>query len=309
MLFDVHAPDRYQPVTSKEAPPLHILIAGLSDFGAALLAQAARVGHYLNRKKLHVTIVDEDIEHKLAALEKQYPALQEIVVLNGQAAFPDLQNQEIPITAAYLCHNRFERSVADMALLSENEKLKIEIVVVQLDDTSVNVILADHPGFKDARVHPFYFSTQACSADAIFNQKQDAIARQYHEGYLAQQKKQGTDLAKRENTHPWPLLPENLKDSNRDLVDHLHVKLRALGITTKDQVPDTLSPEQLEPLAMMEHDRWMAERLLSGWKYAEVKDTVRKHSPYLVGWDELTEEIKEYDRIAVTETLNIYKAM
>jgi hypothetical protein len=50
----------------------------------------------------------------------------------------------------------------------------------------------------------------------------------------------------------------------------------------------------------MEHERWVAERLRAGWKYTSGgKNHGRKESPYLVPWDELGEEIKEWDRVAV----------
>ncbi|MFZ0133455.1 MAG: RyR domain-containing protein, partial [Desulfobacterales bacterium] len=45
----------------------------------------------------------------------------------------------------------------------------------------------------------------------------------------------------------------------------------------------------------MEHGRWNVERLLLGWRYAETKDISKKHSPYLIPWDALPPDIKEYD--------------
>jgi hypothetical protein len=39
---------------------------------------------------------------------------------------------------------------------------------------------------------------------------------------------------------------------------------------------------KIEALAEMEHDRWMAERLLNGWIHSEHRDPDKKISPYLV---------------------------
>jgi hypothetical protein len=55
----------------------------------------------------------------------------------------------------------------------------------------------------------------------------------------------------------------------------------------------------VEMLAAMEHARWNAERFLAGWTYGEERDTAGRRSPYLVPWDALPEQIKEYDREAV----------
>jgi len=38
------------------------------------------------------------------------------------------------------------------------------------------------------------------------------------------------------------------------------------------------------------------ERLKSGWILGEVKNVDKKISPYLLPYEELTEEIKDYDR-------------
>ena len=46
----------------------------------------------------------------------------------------------------------------------------------------------------------------------------------------------------------------------------------------------------------------MAERTRSGWTYAPgPKDVAAKTSPYLVPWDDLDEDIKNYDRAPVRE--------
>ena len=41
--------------------------------------------------------------------------------------------------------------------------------------------------------------------------------------------------------------------------------------------------------------------MLDGWVYGEKKDVEKKISPYLVPWDELTDDVKEWDRQPVRE--------
>ena len=63
---------------------------------------------------------------------------------------------------------------------------------------------------------------------------------------------------------------------------------------------------QVEHLAEREHERWVEERTRAGWTYAPGdKDVDAKTSPYLVPWDELDEDIKEYDRDPVRETIGV----
>lgn len=49
-------------------------------------------------------------------------------------------------------------------------------------------------------------------------------------------------------------------------------------------------------LAEMEHDRWNADRLRNGWAYAPGEKNIdKKTSPYIVPWEDLSEEIRELD--------------
>jgi hypothetical protein len=51
----------------------------------------------------------------------------------------------------------------------------------------------------------------------------------------------------------------------------------------------------------MEHDRWCADRYLTGWQFGPAADKPNRISPYLVPYDELTEEVKQYDREVVLQ--------
>jgi hypothetical protein len=53
--------------------------------------------------------------------------------------------------------------------------------------------------------------------------------------------------------------------------------------------------KDLDRLAQLEHARWNAERLLAGWRYGATKDIKKKLNPYIVKWEELSEEIRKYD--------------
>lgn len=57
----------------------------------------------------------------------------------------------------------------------------------------------------------------------------------------------------------------------------------------------TLSNDEIELLAEIEHEDWIKERIESGWTLGD-KDVENKKSPYLIPYNELSEEIKDYDR-------------
>ncbi|MBL9132194.1 MAG: hypothetical protein JNG86_13405, partial [Verrucomicrobiaceae bacterium] len=54
--------------------------------------------------------------------------------------------------------------------------------------------------------------------------------------------------------------------------------------------------EEIERMAEMEHGRWNVERLRQQWHWHPQRDPARKHSPWLVTWDKLPDDIRRYDR-------------
>ena len=125
------------------------------------------------------------------------------------------------------------------------------------------------------------------------------MAKAIHEQYLKNQKskKPVSDPSMK----PWDNLDENLKESNRRQADHIPEKLRKAGygfapVIGKEPEKIIFSPQEIEILAELEHERWVSERLTDGWTLSNTKDIEKKLSPYLVPWNELADDIKEYDR-------------
>lgn len=67
-----------------------------------------------------------------------------------------------------------------------------------------------------------------------------------------------------------------------------------------EQRIETLTPSEVDCLAILEHRRWLAERKNAGWTYGEKKDVDNKQTPYLVQWEDLPERVQEYNRCAVS---------
>ena len=103
---------------------------------------------------------------------------------------------------------------------------------------------------------------------------------------------------------PWEELPEALRASNRAQAADIVRKLASLGL---EVVPAgvagghalVLDDEQVEQLGRDEHRRFVEERLAAGWRLGPQRDPVARTSPTLVGWDELSEPLRDLDRDAV----------
>jgi len=99
-------------------------------------------------------------------------------------------------------------------------------------------------------------------------------------------------------------LPDSLKYSNlrqarciADKVEFMGWEMLPKG--NKGKIIRKIPDDIVETLAIIEHEEWVEERLTSGWIYGKEKDSEKKVSPYLIPFDELTEEIKDYDRDAI----------
>lgn len=96
-------------------------------------------------------------------------------------------------------------------------------------------------------------------------------------------------------------LTDSLKYSNlrqaRDIADKLDMmgcEMRPAG--SPGEILAEFDDQTVELLSAWEHDSWVRERMEYGWSYGRVKDVEKKISPYLVPYEELSEDIKDLDR-------------
>ena len=66
--------------------------------------------------------------------------------------------------------------------------------------------------------------------------------------------------------------------------------------------------ELVEKLAINEHETWASEMQNKGWSYGEVVNEIEKKTPYLVPFEQLPNENKEWNREVASEAIkNILK--
>jgi hypothetical protein len=133
----------------------------------------------------------------------------------------------------------------------------------------------------------------------------DACARALHEAFLRDKS------AAEQSTQAWERLPDTLRRANIRAADHLPAKLWSLGLDIDGLEPGAIPAldeaaiqqlaklrgghdvEQMQTLARLEHERWMIERKLDGWRYAPARDDARRLHPQLVPWQQLQRSADE----------------
>lgn len=157
-----------------------------------------------------------------------------------------------------------------------------------------------------ADLHPFGDSSEACTFASLTSDPAatlaDAIFKSYH------------DHSKREedpSNSPAAPLTAWERHTNLSAALHTNAKLRVANLSlvpaTRPLTPADKSlrklatEEHLQTMAIMEHNRWMAERLLQGWELGSrvEGDGENKRRPAFVHWDALsaTQQKKDLSQV------------
>ena len=84
-----------------------------------------------------------------------------------------------------------------------------------------------------------------------------------------------------------------MNNYNPNPIDTSDVKLPDELLTLSEQIAENV------------HEVWASGRINEGWTYGEIKDSVKKTTPWLIPYDELPESEKDYDRNTALETLKL----
>ncbi len=153
---------------------------------------------------------------------------------------------------------------------------------------------------------------ETCTSDLVRNGVSELLARAIHEDYVSERRKRAEFPDQDPALASWEQLLPDLKESNRRQATHICTKLREIGcylepLDAGRSAEFEFSPDEFDRLARLEHERWMSERIKAGWTYGAVRDPVRKASPDLVPWPELTEESRDKDREAIRRIPSLTK--
>jgi hypothetical protein len=232
--------------------------------------------------------------------------------VDAQAAF-ELLRSAVPLVASV----RFvtvDESV--LAVCPELAGQSFDAAVVHQDDQTRTLALAErllrssqfrvsrvtavmhHPPklqlAADDRLHIVSLFEQGLKSPEFGDLTLERLARDNHEAYLA-----GLDKEEQAKAPAWDALGESFKESNRWAVLHREIK-RALW----QKCSEENQAELIETLAICEHQRWMAEKAVSGWRFGVSRDNEMRIHPDLLPFDQLSVAIKEKDRVQVRKALS-----
>jgi hypothetical protein len=300
--------------------PPHLVVVGAGRFGESIVVQAAldwRLAREDAGERLRITLVDEQAEARAESLSSRYPPVghlcdvvaRPMVVDSAEFQRADFlfdRDGRLDVAAVYVCLPDDAQGMAAALVLQRRLKGRGVPVVVRIYDAGLAFLL---PG-KKAEGEPdgpaaFALLDRTIEPDMLFADTYEMLARAMHDEYRRTEREKGETPETNPSMAPWDELGEDLKESNRDQAAHIGVKLDRVGcelapLTDWGAELLEFNPGEIELLSELEHERWVADNRRRGWTYAPApKDADRKTSPFMVPWAELSEEIREQDRIFV----------
>jgi hypothetical protein len=301
---------------------IHAVILGFGRGGEAALSDLllSSLTTFLGRPR--VTIFDPRADEIRASLAMRCPDLGgsvDIEVIDpgfrhDSRIVPrealEVVHAKCPITIAYVCLDTDPRSLAAAISLQALFRREGWTTGPIFTRVSARGALPDQGSVREAGqsagLVSFGSMYDFAAGIGLFETDPDALPRRFHEAYRrAAPNHAAANL-------PWEALSEEHRESNRRLVTHLPAKLASAGFDLESWLGDHPSlaangrrldapdfaadPELLERLAILEHDRWMMERRLGGWRAGKARDNLRRIHPDLKPFDDLTEHSKQYDR-------------
>lgn len=311
-----------QPVDNADPPA--ITIAGWGTFGRALLveyAQRWQVRSAGRAGRIRVTVVGAT-PAEILDVASRWDVIDEMCDVRAvtEVDAPWLTDQPLPYRT-FICYED-EKLALNTALTAarlwrggpDSVVLRLSRLALPADPTEAT------PADSAGTVKPSALkliddiggclrivsvTAIACRPEVLKEDIVERLAQSIHLRYLYARSTEGTLMHATNAMRWWDKLDENFRNANRHPARDIGNKLSLIPATvaprTAAAIPFRLTPAELERLALVEHDRWMAERRGSGWRYGSPRDDARKLHPSLIPWAELPESEREKDRDAVRE--------
>lgn len=353
----------------------HVVLLGFGPMGQAIAQELATQAHFLNHRRLRLTIAERNSVAVRGAFLEEFPAFcpepgassfdawddrldrwDSLAARPGVRPVAEARSQEFDQACAagaieYVCNAEFVELPANhlpgrlvSTLRRRLAACDVGAVIVCTEDMPRNAELAlllqgelasvarpptvwtwlpkgeafarllqPHSGAKASAVAVRAFGLSETLerpmqlAQGLFEED----ARKAHAAYIQQRKEAGKYDPADESMRDWNELPARTRDENRNQVANTQHKLAALRAAGFELVPasepvpaDALPVEPvIEALAELEHNRWMADKLLHGFRYAPVTDKPARQHSLLVPYAALAEEAKEQDRAIVRQMM------
>ncbi|OPX72568.1 MAG: Calcium-gated potassium channel MthK [Methanoregulaceae archaeon PtaB.Bin108] len=292
-----------------------LIVVGAGRFGENIIVRASRewFEHSRSSSPLNIVVVDLHADTIKDRLISTFPHLKEaanihaipVDVLSAGFQTRGFMEEYAPVShvLAFVCLDDDTAGLTAALALSHHLTNLKGLILVRMDHNPGLARLVGDQETGEMPIIPFHSLSIAARSDLVLGGIREMLARAIHDQYLATLSR--IEPVQNETPGvPWDELPERLKESNRLQAEDILEKIRAIGcdiIPMTDWTATTFSftPDEIEYLAEMEHERWLTTMRNQGFSYADMKDEQKKTHPSMVPYTGLPESEKEKDRDAI----------
>ncbi|MFY1637125.1 RyR domain-containing protein [Solwaraspora sp. WMMB335] len=296
-----------------------LLVVGLSPFGRAVLVELARHWRMQETRaagRLQVDLVAVNGRTVIRELFHRYPFLAQVcdvAVYERDFATPSPDVMfDLPYDRVFICYEDEElglKTALTTPSLWQGGPGSVIVPVTRLSGLAGAFTDGDDgTGLLDAvsgTVRCYPMVQAAGDADRIGDDLVERLGRSIHDRYVLAHRAHDSDPTGNPAMWPWAVLPEDLRRANRAQAQDIGRKLRTLGMALAPRQsanpPMRLSADQVDRLAVMEHDRWVAERWAAGWRPGRQRDRSLRTHPDLQRWEKLSDSVQEKNRQEVRQ--------
>jgi hypothetical protein len=314
--------------TERGQARVHAVIIGFGDLGEKLLDQIMLTSIASALKAPRITVLDRKADECALEFRARRPAVLDTLDISFMAldvGRDPFEGDHVPASATKVRELEQQEAITAifLALPGDAAVLRAGLLLRRARERSglfeapvfyrwrTDGASAPVLGARDDRsASPGDFILMDAPTPALLREiadpdGRDACARALHEAFL--RSKSPSERA----AQAWERLPDTLRRANTRAADHLPAKLWSLGLDIDGLEPGAVPAlddaakqrlaqlrsgqdgEQMQALARLEHERWMIERKLDGWRYAPARDDARRLHPQLVPWEQLQRSADE----------------
>jgi len=336
-LITTYAPDILAMADKQNREKLHIVLFGFDATAEAVAVRTLMSLWSARFGEPRVTVVTPDAASAQGHFDARYPQADDHEVWKADIAFIDFDWTRRPLDGAFLEQLDASRGPASAIVVStgsdgENIQLALGIVrtanmremwaapIYMKETTQSEFSRQFASGDKtidvfDAYLQAFGAVEEVATRGLIIDGLLDRGAAIAHRLYEEEMTHRDVDMRELEAVKKtWDDVPETYRNANRAVADSALVKLWDAGwlpAPTSGRIGEVhpqIAPEVLSKLSVIEHSRWVAERLLSGWRPGKRNNRLMMHDN-IVGWDALTPELQERDADQVRAAAKVARAL
>jgi len=310
-----HPPELYADIFGQKQ--IHFAIYGLGDVAINLIYVIGQLCHYRTWdidsgdarnevKKVRVSIVDQDIDKTEQEIKYLFPNLREVLdiyiipsaISNGSAA----NDYFLPTGNQLQGDKTFVPPVTQHFFCFKDETLSVRCAVKlrrqQMKQSSLNtpIFVRSHDGKGLARliesncdkaewpdnIFPYIILSGKLDEDIYFSECIERVAKAFNDWKC----EDGETIEEKNLNEQWGNISSDFRHSSFFQAAYLGIRLRSVGY---DWIKDELATGQDEwvkdsasivHLALLEHQRYKAERWMLGWSHGErtLDDIARSHN-------------------------------